>query len=106
MELEQIMTALRNAHNAGDTEAARRLAQMAQRVRDGQAEVSPETQQAMGQLSEMSRNPTMANSRLDRGLAYRIGDNLIGYDDGVMSPGEKLATALNMGGESMTLGRS
>lgn len=36
------------------------------------------------------------------GFAYRLGDNLVGYDDGVMSPGEKAATLLNMGGESLT----
>ncbi len=40
----------------------------------------------------------------ERTLRDRIVDNVIGRDDGVMSFGEKLATALNMGGESMTLG--
>lgn len=34
----------------------------------------------------------------------RLKDNVVGVNDGIMSPGEKLATALNMGGESMTLG--
>ena len=33
-----------------------------------------------------------------------IADNVVGLDNGVMSPGEKLGTALNAGGESMTLG--
>lgn len=32
------------------------------------------------------------------------GDNIIGYDNGVMSPGEKLGTALNVGGEGLTFG--
>lgn len=40
----------------------------------------------------------------ERGFWHKVGDNLIGYDDGVMSPGEKAATWLNMGGEAMTLG--
>lgn len=31
-------------------------------------------------------------------------DNVVGLDNGVMSPGEKLGTALNNAGESMTLG--
>lgn len=33
-----------------------------------------------------------------------IVDNVVGLDNGVMTPGEKLGTALNSGGESMTLG--
>ncbi len=39
-----------------------------------------------------------------RGLLDRIGDNVIGYDDGVESFGEKLATATNIGVEGLTLG--
>lgn len=31
-------------------------------------------------------------------------DNVVGLDNGVMSTGEKIATALNVGGESLTLG--
>lgn len=38
------------------------------------------------------------------GVGYKIADNVMGYNDGVMSPGEKLGTAANMAGESMTLG--
>jgi len=41
---------------------------------------------------------------MGRPLSYRLQDNLIGINDGVMSPGEKLGTALNIGGESITLG--
>lgn len=40
----------------------------------------------------------------DMSLMGRVKDNLLGVDDGVMSTGEKIATALNMGGESLTLG--
>lgn len=40
----------------------------------------------------------------DMSIMGRIKDNVIGVDDGVMSTGEKIATALNLGGESLTLG--
>jgi hypothetical protein len=42
MDYEQIMAALRNAHAAGDTEGARRLAQMAQQARQQPAAPRPE----------------------------------------------------------------
>lgn len=45
-----------------------------------------------------------AEQPADRGFWHKVGDNFIGYDDGVQSPGEKAATWLNMGGEAMTLG--
>jgi cytochrome c1 len=40
----------------------------------------------------------------ERTLSDRIIDNVIGRDDGVMSPGEKLGTMFNKAGESMTAG--
>lgn len=40
----------------------------------------------------------------ERTFMDKVYDNVIGSDDGVMSPGEKLGTMLNMGGESLTLG--
>jgi hypothetical protein len=42
MEFEKIMTALRNAHAAGDTSAAQRLAQMAQAARQQQPQAAPQ----------------------------------------------------------------
>jgi hypothetical protein len=39
-----------------------------------------------------------------RSFSDALYDNIVGVDDGVMSYGEKLATALNMGGEGLTLG--
>lgn len=45
-----------------------------------------------------------AKPQADMSLMGRIKDNVLGVDDGVMSTGEKIATALNMGGESLTLG--
>ncbi|MDD9727232.1 hypothetical protein PVV74_17360 [Roseovarius sp. SK2] len=40
----------------------------------------------------------------DMSFMGRLKDNVVGVDDGVMSFGEKAATALNMGGEGLTLG--
>lgn len=48
--------------------------------------------------------PAVQAPSADMSVMGRIKDNLIGVDDGVMSIGEKAATALNIGGESMTLG--
>lgn len=39
-----------------------------------------------------------------QGLGYRLRDNIIGIDDGFMSPGEQAAALLNEAGESATLG--
>lgn len=59
--------------------------------------------QAQAQQAAPTSEPS-PEAAPDRSLGHRIYDNLIGSDDGVMSFGEKLATALNMGGESMTMG--
>ncbi|MEO9648823.1 MAG: hypothetical protein ABJ360_22555 [Roseobacter sp.] len=45
-----------------------------------------------------------AKPQADMSFMGRVKDNVIGVDDGVMSAGEKIATALNKGGESLTLG--
>lgn len=42
--------------------------------------------------------------KADMSFMGRLKDNVVGVDDGVMSLGEKAATALNMGGEGLTLG--
>ena len=39
-----------------------------------------------------------------RSFSDALYDNIVGVDDGVMSYGEKLATALNLGGEGLTMG--
>lgn len=46
-------------------------------------------------LDPVKGDPTMVTTVLD---------NVVGLDNGVMSPGEKLGTALNAAGESLTLG--
>lgn len=43
-------------------------------------------------------------SGADMSVMGRLRDNIVGVDDGVMSFGEKVATALNKAGESLTLG--
>lgn len=40
----------------------------------------------------------------DMSFKGRLKDNFIGVDDGVMSAGERIATALNLGGEGLTMG--
>ena len=61
-----------------------------------QGAVSPEMQQ----LSNMTQNPQVQpREPRQMGLGERILDNVVGLDNGVISGGEKLATALNMGGE-------
>lgn len=47
---------------------------------------------------------TLDTRQAERTLRQRIGDNIFGYDDGVYSPGERIAAALNNGGEAMTVG--
>lgn len=88
-DYETIMKALRNAHAAGDTAAAQRLAQMAKQARSQTPQAVPQAQAAPAQ---------------ERGFWQRVGDNVIGFDDGVTSPGEKLGTWLGRAGESATLG--
>lgn len=55
-------------------------------------------------LSRLSGAPAPSSPAPRRGFWETVGDNVIGYDDGVQSFGEDLATWLNMGGESMTVG--
>ena len=96
---EEIMNAARNAHNAGDADAARRLVQMAQSV---QSEGDTAYQEGLSTLSDMTQNPTVEAP--ERGFMHTVLDNVVGIDDGVMSPGEKAAGLLNAAGEGMTFG--
>ncbi|WP_143535193.1 hypothetical protein [Roseivivax jejudonensis] len=54
---------------------------------------------ALGKVRPQARPP-----RADMSFTGRLKDNIVGVDDGVQSFGEKAATALNIGGESLTLG--
>jgi hypothetical protein len=56
-DLQQVMSALRNAHAAGDTDSARRLAQIADQLRSGQYGVEPEPvkRTLLGQAGELFR---------------------------------------------------
>lgn len=95
-DLDKIMTALRNAHAAGDTAGAKRLAAMA-KAAQGQPPSA-----GMAKLSDMSRNPTVQPR--ERGVMDTIKDNFVGVDDGVQSVGESIGTWINRAGESATLG--
>lgn len=50
-------------------------------------------------MDPVQGDPTGASAALET-----VQDNVVGMDNGVMSPGEKLGTLLNIGGESMTFG--
>ncbi len=88
--------------------AALSYSQQSPAMREGLADLSSLTR------GEMTPAPTQPQPlpdgvnavprREDRSLAYRIADNVLGIDDGFMSPGEKLGTAIDTAGESMTLG--
>lgn len=58
-------------------------------------------------LSDMTQNPTVEapeETVSDRGFMHTVLDNVVGIDDGVLSPGEKLAGLMNAAGEGMTFG--
>lgn len=94
---EQYRAAARRAAAAGDIESARSL------IAKGQAlSAQPGEGYTFPELSAMTQNPQVAEPQ--RGFMDAVKDNIIGVDDGVMSPGEKLGTLLNIGGEGMTLG--
>ena len=96
-DLDKIMTALRNAHAAGDTVAAKRLAAMAKAAQGGGSTKSPPSDAmgaGMAELSGMSQNPTVAPKERTTGQA--IYDNLIGDPtDGVDSYGERIGRGSN-----------
>lgn len=96
-DLDKIMTALRNAHAAGDTVAAKRLAAMAKAAQGGGSTKSPPSDamgKGMAELSGMTQNPTVAPK--ERTTGQMIYDNLIGDPtDGVDSYGESLGRGVN-----------
>ena len=96
-DLDKIMTALRNAHAAGDTAGAKRLAAMAKA-----AQGQPQSE-GMAKLSEMSRNPKVQPR--ERGVGQALYDNLIGDpNDGVDSTGERIGRGLNDAGKAFGAG--
>jgi hypothetical protein len=82
---EQYRAAARAAMAAGDVKSANEL------IAAGMAlgQTAPEAPQSPPE------QPSLWN---------RIVDNVVGLDNGIMSPGEKIGTALNLGGEGLTLG--
>lgn len=98
---EEIMNAARNADAAGDEDAARRLVQMAIKARDGNSsamkqraeaakagtlQASPEALERAAQADEMA----LREMNTDRSLKGRVLDNVIGVDDAIVSPGERV----------------
>jgi len=78
---DQFKDAARRAYEAGDVATARKLIQRAKSAAPQRSDQSPE-----------------------RGLLQTIGDNVIGFDDGVESPGERLGELIRGGGAAVARG--
>ena len=59
---------------------------------------------AMGKVYGAPQAAATEPATPERGFWHSLGDNVLGYDDGVQSYGEQLGTWLNRAGESATLG--
>lgn len=59
---------------------------------------------ALVALARKKLEEKRAAATQDRSIWDKVVDNVVGRDDGVMSPGEKAAALLNMGGEAMSMG--
>ena len=102
---EQLMNAARNADAAGDEQAAARLVQMAKAASpQGGGLYSNQNQSMFPQPQAAPKINFMDPIQGDPTIMSTIADNVVGLDNGVMSSGEKLGTALNSAGESLTLG--
>lgn len=55
-------------------------------------------------LRQMQALARQGSQPQDRGFWHTIGDNVIGFDDGVQSYGEDLGTWISRAGETMTMG--
>lgn len=113
-DYDQIMRALRNAHAAGDTAAAQRLAQMAkaakadpgqamrERVaaaRAGTLEMQPGSAEAAAAANEQA----MAQMTPERTFGQTIYENVIG-SGAVDTPGERLGELIRGGGAAVARG--
>ena len=91
MELNQVLSALRNADAAGDTEAAQRLAQIAKALT---GQTGPETLMSTEQLRSAKAAPTS------------LGDIARSFGSGVVGAGKSLVDVFGAGsGASEYLGR-
>jgi hypothetical protein len=84
-DYDQIMRALRNAHAAGDTAAAQRLAQMAQAAK---ASAQP--------LRQAAGTPTEGYNPPERTIGQTLYENIIG-SGAVDTPGERLGELIRGG---------
>lgn len=91
-DYDQIMQALRNAHAAGDTAAAQRLAQMAMAAK----ETAQPLRQAAG-------TPTAGYNLPERPIGQTIYENVIG-SGAIDTPGEQFGQLLRRGGEYLAPG--
>lgn len=102
---EEIMNAARNAHNAGDADAARRLVQMAQTMQQEPAAEQPVAEQpsmfSRAFTSAAMRNPLTAMAMTGDAVRGRLADD---GDDTTQTGVETVARAFDAANESMSLG--
>lgn len=129
-DYDQIMKALRGAHEAGDPAAARRLAQMAKEAKQASPTISMKDIRAQyPQYDDLSDQQVLEglhrkfysdmdfadfSSRIeganlvgqgDKSLGIRLWENIVGDDDPTtQNTGEKIGSFLNKAGESLTFG--
>ena len=99
MEYEQIMTALRNADAAGDTEAATRLAAMAREARAAAPEPSSSSRPKWTENIWASGEADTWGEK----IGNVINENLIGRG-AVDTPGERLGELIRGGGAATARG--
>ncbi|WP_407491872.1 hypothetical protein [Pseudooceanicola sp. MF1-13] len=119
---EDAMTKARELVGAGRVDEAKDLALRALQQRDPSEltpeqraildkyqpkvsrELTPEKRAVLEKYGYRPPAPAIPTPAPNMSLLGRLKDNVIGVDDGVMSPGEKLGSLLNKAGESMTMG--
>lgn len=106
MELDKIMTALRNAHAAGDRAAAQRLAQMAQAARQQQAATAPQLRPAPRDAMIPSGDIDMRSTRELTGGSERplIDTSMIGRPSEMRTEGGLPMDLLRSGASGLARG--
>lgn len=63
---------------------------------------APDMQSAVAAMQSLAPQPSQPTQ--ERGFFHKLGDNLIGFDDGVESPGEKFGSLIRGGGAAAARG--
>lgn len=106
MELDKIMTALRNAHAAGDTGAAQRLAQMAQAARQQQTapQVAPTRQDPMIPSGDTDTRSTAQLVQQAGGSQPLIDTSMIGQPREMRTDGGRAMDLVRSGASGLARG--